>query len=136
MICDASHPTVGDGSRACFVSSTKFLSHYHQNASPVAVVEKKYAEPSVIFDAPGTLGLTVFFSVVLVFPCVPARDAHIVQSHTVCLPVSEYLTLFSVLHCSSRKQKGYHLSFGWIIQRGKHQLPLCARLCNELSEQP
>lgn len=39
------------------------------------------------------------------------------------------LMLFSVLYCSSSNQKGYHLSFGWITQRWKCQLPLCAWLC-------
>uniref|UniRef100_A0A4X2M549 Collagen type VI alpha 3 chain n=1 Tax=Vombatus ursinus TaxID=29139 RepID=A0A4X2M549_VOMUR len=93
MICDASHPTVRHSSLMCFVSSTQFLTLEHQNASPVAVAEKKYAEPSVIFDAPGMLGLTMCFSVVSMFPCVPARDAHMVRSHTVC-----YLSL-SVSFC-------------------------------------
>lgn len=59
--------------------------------------------------------------------------ARAVGTHDKTLRGCVRLTLSPVLHCSSRKQEGYHLSFGWICQRWKDPFPLRAGLCNELS---
>lgn len=76
-------------------------------------------QPPAIFCEPDVLCLTDCLCALDVGMCAPRGCVR--------------LTLFSVLHCSSRKQKGYHLSFGWIVQRWKDQFPLCAGLCHERS---
>ena len=83
---------------------------------------------SAIFYEMDVLGLTDVLCVLHVGMC-----AWAVGTHEEALCGCVCLTLFSVLHCSSRKQKGYHLSFGWIVQRWKDQFPLRAGLCHERS---
>lgn len=84
-------------------------------------------QPSAIFYEMDVLGLTGVLCILRVGMC-----AH-VGTHEEALCGCVCLTVFSVLHCSSRKQKGYHLSFGWIVQRRRDQFPLCAGLCHEPS---
>ena len=84
-------------------------------------------QSSAIFYETDVLGLTGSLYSACWHVC-PCMGTHEEASVVVCVSL-----LFSVLHCSSRKQKGYHLSFGWIVQRREDQFPLRAGLCHEPS---
>lgn len=100
---------------------SQFCTLGYQCASPApATTRGKYAATCHILPMTCSATLTSSVLFCLRHVCPHGKGTHGKPSQGACL------TVFSVLHCSSRKQTGYHLPFGWIRQRWRKQFCLCA----------
>lgn len=76
------------------------------------------------------LGLTGVLCILRVGMCLCGHMRKPFVTICVCL------TVFPVLHCSSRKQRDIIFSFGWIVQRRKGNFPYVRDFVMNLVNQP